>query len=204
VKSVKLNGEFFIKEFVAGLEKTLADYPEGTEQEVVRGGAEGLECLMRLGDAMLTAAGISDSRQEQLFSRVRALHAALVSPDHSQYVAVTRAINKSWNNYNKTVQQAYMAIGLELRREGWPSESEKTAAKTIAAAFNVLDEDSVPDTDKVIGWRTTAKRKSPKYPLLRDQFSMGLRLLKDAYPDQPQQQYEVWRNFVAAKWKAKI
>jgi len=25
VKSVKLNGEFFIKEFVAGLEKTLAD-----------------------------------------------------------------------------------------------------------------------------------------------------------------------------------
>jgi hypothetical protein len=204
VKSVQFTGKF-IEEFVAGLEKTLADYPEGTEKEVVHGGAEGLHWLVKLAEATLSDAGMSDLQQAQLFSRIQALHAALLSPHHSQYVDVTRAINKSWSNFKETLQHAYMAIGLELRMEGWPSESEKTAAKAIANAFRVLDRDGVPDAAKVIGWRTTAKRKSPtKYPLLRDQFSKELRGLKDAYPDQPKRQYEAWRNFVAAKWKAKI
>ena len=204
MKPVQITGEF-IEEFAAGLKKTLADYPEGTEQEVVGGGAEGLHWLVKLAESTLSEAGMSELRQGQLFSRIRALHAALVSPDHGQYVDVTRAINKSWNNFNQTVRQAYMAIGLELRREGWPSESEKTAAKAIADAFRVLDRDGVPDAAKVIGWRTTAKRKCPaKYPLLRDQFLKGLRALKDAFPDQPQRQHEAWRDFVASNWRVKI
>jgi hypothetical protein len=194
----------FIEEFAAGLEKILADYPEGTEQEVVGGGAEGLHWLVKLAEYTFSKAGMSDVRVEQLLSPIQALHAALLSPDHKRHVDVTRAINKSWNNFEQTIKQACMAVGLELRREGWPSGPEKMAAKAIADAFNVLDEDGLPDADKVIGWRTTAKRKNPKYRLLRDQFYEGLHQLKDAFPDQPQRQYETWRASVASKWRVKI
>jgi hypothetical protein len=193
-----------IQEFVAGLEKTLAEYPEGVEREVVSGGSEGLSWLLWLAEFTLTKAGVTDIAQERLFSRVQALHAGLSTPDHAEYVDVKRAINKSWKSFEQTVQQAYMAIGLELRRAGWPHESEKTAAKTIADAFGILDENGVPDAGKVMGWRTTAKRKNPKYPLLRDQFSKGLCLLEEAFRCQPQRQHEAWRNFVAEQWQAKI
>jgi hypothetical protein len=203
VKSVQIPTEF-IKEFIAGLEKMLADYPEGTEQEVRGGGTDGLGLLVRLAELTLSEAGISDREQQNLFSRIRALHAALASPDHGQYVDVTRVINKSWNSFKQTVRQAYMVIGLELQRAGWPSETERTAARKIADAFGVLDGDGAPDGDKVIGWRTTAKRNNPKYPLLHDQFFTGLRELENAFPGQPRQQYEAWREFVAAEWRAKI
>jgi hypothetical protein len=203
VKSVWITAEF-IEEFIAGLENTLTDYSEGTEQEVLGGGADGLSWLMKLAEFTLSETGIRDREQEKLFSRIRALHAALVSPDHRQYVDVKRAINKSWNSFEQTVRQAYMAIGFELRRAGWPAEAEKTAANKIADAFGVLDEDGAPHGDKVIGWKTTAKRNNPKYPLLRDQFSTGLSELENSFPGQPQRQYEAWREFVAAEWRAKI
>jgi hypothetical protein len=203
MKSVRITTEF-IEEFIAGLEKTLTDYPEGTEREVLYGGADGLSWLLYLAEFTLSGAGISDREQEKLFSRIRALHAALVSPDHGQYVDVKLAINKSWNSFKQTVQQAYMAIGLELWRASAPSEAEKTGANKIADAFDVLDRDGAPDGDKVIGWRTTAKRNNPKYSLLHNQFFTGLRELENAFPGQPRQQYEAWREFVAAEWRAKI
>jgi hypothetical protein len=186
-----------VGEFVAGLEKTLTDYPEGTERAVLGGGADGVSWLLWLAEFALSRASVSDKDQERLFSRIRALHAALVTPDHSQYVNVQRVINKSWYAFEQSVRQAYMAIGLELRMTGWPSESEETASKAIAKVFGV-------PAGRVIGWRTTAKRKNLKYPLLSDQFSTGLRLLEESYPGQPQLQYEAWSRFVATKWQAKI
>jgi hypothetical protein len=152
---------------------------------------------MKLAEFVLSRAGNSDVDQARLFRAARDLHKAIASSDHFQSNDVVRVLNKSADNYEQTVKQAHMAVGMILRKRGWPEESEKHIAKVIANAFGV----PVP---KVIGLKDTVRRKNFKYPLLRNQFLTALRDAEGAYPGQPRQQYEAWRQCAVAEWKAKI
>jgi hypothetical protein len=186
-----------IENFVALLERTLAEYPEGRPRSLLDGGCQQIACLVQLAEAVLHKAGKSEAEQARLFSLIRDLHKALAAPGLFGPAAIHGVVNKSADRFEQTVKQAYIAAGLELRMRAWPEEPERQSAKIIGKAFDI-------PLLKVMGLRDTAKRKVSKYPLLREQFLTALRELEQAFPGQPRVQYDTWGQCVAQTWKIKI
>jgi hypothetical protein len=183
-----------VENLIMGLRRATEEFQRGGNQATLRAGCEQIEWLMRLAEVLLTQAGVSGVEQTDLLRPTASLHAALTAPKVLENLGVRRAIQKSADRAHETIKRAYAAAGLELRL---PAEGETAAATIIGKAMGV-------SATEVIGWRDRAKRKNPTYPLLHDKFHEALRMLEDAHPGDPQQQYEAWRVCVSREWGVKF
>ena len=185
-----------IENFLAGLKKASEDYRKGGDRATLQGGCGQLDWFVRLTEFLLTEAGMSEREKTDLLRPTAALHAALTAPGVLQSPRLAGTVQRGADRTLGTVKQAYAAVGLKLRLCNF-AESESAAARAIGRAFGFSG-------SKVIGWRDTAKRRGPKYPLLHDKFCEALQLLEDEYPGDPQRQYEAWVRCIAAEWGIKI